>query len=493
MSVNVPAVAGEFLINTYTSDLQRYPSVASDGGHYLVGWNSEGQDGSFSGVYGQLIHKDGSKFGSEFRINANTVMQQDAIHVSSNGTTFLAVWDSQEWGANQAYTDRVRGQLLDGNGSRIGAEIKISENVTARDNWNYGVASNGTDYFTTWRMNDYSSQYARRIGGSGSPIGAELDLGIYSSHSVRAASNGTNYFLTWSLWDGALGWEIKGRLMRPDGTLYGPQLSVNTYNAGSEEHSRIASDGSNYLITWQGIQEGSYGIYGKVVSGIDGSALSDDLHINSYTSDAQHPTGLASNGGDYLVTWLSTGQDGDSYGVYARLIGADGSFVGSEFRVNSYTQGEQADAAVATDGSDYFIVWSGEGSGDSSGVYGSFLEADDHTVFGYLTDAGANPLFAADWELADLNQLYSLYDAAQDYTAIDGEIWQYVQADFSRGGIWGDGHNPGDSWMNNGSKYIFLAAGSGLATEADPVPVPGSLLLFASGLFGMRVFRKMRG
>lgn len=486
------AFADEILINTHTTDLQRFPSVVSDGMNYLVGWNSEGQDGSLGGVYGQLIQSDGSKHGSEFRINTNTLRRQGAIHVGSNGSNFLAVWDSQEWSDNQAYTARVRGQLLDANGAKIGSEIHLSENVTSRDSWNYGVAANGLDYLTTWGTRDHSSQYARRISGSGSPIGAEVDLGIYSSHFVQVASNGTNSLLTWSLWDGASAWEIRGRLMRPDGIFFGPELHVNTFSAGNEEFSRIASDGSNYLITWQGNQEGSYGVYGKVMSGFDGSAVSDDLHINSYTTDGQHPSGLASNGEDYLVTWLSTGQDGDSSGVYARLIGGDGSFIGSEFRVNSYTAGEQAFASVASDGSDYFIVWSGEGSADSSGIYGSFLEADDHSVFGYLTDAGANPFFAADWELADLNQLYSLYAEARDYTVIDGEIWHYVQADFSRGGIWGEAHGLGDSWLNKGSKYILLSANSGLATKSSTAPVPGSMLLFASGLLGMGALRKVR-
>ena len=484
------AVAGEFLINTYTPEPQRYPSVASDGVQYLVGWNSLGQDGSESGVYGQLIRKDGSKFGAEFRINTNTNMTQDTINISSNGSNFLAVWDSQELSSTHGYTDRVRGQLLNSNGAKIGSEIRISENATARDNWNYGVTSNGTDYLTTWRIHDYSSQYARRIGGSGSPIGSEFSMGI-PGHSARSTSNGTNYFLTWSEWC-STGWEIKGRLMNPDGTFSGPQLDINTYNAGQEEHSRIASDGSNFLITWQGTQEGSYGIYGQVVSGIDGSAIGPELHLNPYTPDTQYPTGLASNGEDYLVTWASKGQDGDGYGVYARLIDGDGSFIGSEFRVNSYKSGDQQSASVASDGSGYLITWSGEGSEDSSGIYGNFLNAEDHTIFGYLTEAGANLSLSEAWELGDLNQLYGLHEAAGAPLLIDGETWYFLEADFSGSGIWGGAHPIGDAWENNDSKYIFLSAGSGLTTNANPVPIPGSLLLLTPALAGLGIIRKTK-
>jgi hypothetical protein len=55
----------EFQVNSYTTDVQRFPAVTSDGsGNFVVVWQSAFQDGSSYGVYGQrfledVIFKDG--------------------------------------------------------------------------------------------------------------------------------------------------------------------------------------------------------------------------------------------------------------------------------------------------------------------------------------------------------------------------------------------------------------------------------------------------
>lgn len=47
------------------------------------------------------------------------------------------------------------------------------------------------------------------------------------------------------------------------------------------------------------------------------------------------------------ITWHSNNQDGNSsWGVYARLMNADGTPRSGEFAVNTYTPGQQANAGV---------------------------------------------------------------------------------------------------------------------------------------------------
>ena len=43
-------------------------------------------------------------------------------------------------------------------------------------------------------------------------------------------------------------------------------------------------------------------------------------------------------GGGFVVTWTSDGQDGSGYGIYGQRYAADGTAVGSEFRVNTFTK-----------------------------------------------------------------------------------------------------------------------------------------------------------
>jgi hypothetical protein len=85
---------GAFRVNTYTFGDQFGPKIATLGANQLVVWTSLGQDGSWEGVYGQLL-VNGAPSGSEFRVNTTTVSRQIHPAVASDGANrFLAVWSS---------------------------------------------------------------------------------------------------------------------------------------------------------------------------------------------------------------------------------------------------------------------------------------------------------------------------------------------------------------------------------------------------------------
>jgi hypothetical protein len=62
-----------FVVNSYTTAAQFYPSAAmTPGGDFVVVWNSFGQDGSDRGVFGQSFHRSGVTLGSEIQVNTYT-------------------------------------------------------------------------------------------------------------------------------------------------------------------------------------------------------------------------------------------------------------------------------------------------------------------------------------------------------------------------------------------------------------------------------------
>jgi hypothetical protein len=82
-------------INTFTFGDQYAPKIAATGTDYFVVWTSLGQDGSFEGVYGQVLHGDGSPWGGEMLINTTVVNGQ--IHpciASDRAGRFLVGWSS---------------------------------------------------------------------------------------------------------------------------------------------------------------------------------------------------------------------------------------------------------------------------------------------------------------------------------------------------------------------------------------------------------------
>ena len=90
-------VGGEFRVNSYTTYNQVYPSVAGlSGGGFVVTWHSYGQDGSNYGVYGQLFDSSGTKVGTEFGVNSFRINIQGNSSVAGlSGGGFVVTWESE--------------------------------------------------------------------------------------------------------------------------------------------------------------------------------------------------------------------------------------------------------------------------------------------------------------------------------------------------------------------------------------------------------------
>ena len=99
--------------------------------------------------------------------------------------------------------------------------------------------------------------------------------------------------------------------------------------------------------------------------------------VNTTTADTQtldynnqKAVAIDANG-NYVVVWQSHNQDGSGWGVYAQRFDVNGNKLGGEFRVNTTTAGDQTNPAVAMDpGGDFVIAWqSTNQDGSGWGIY----------------------------------------------------------------------------------------------------------------------------
>jgi hypothetical protein len=131
------------------------------------------------------------------------------------------------------------------------------------------------------------------------------------------------------------------------------------------------SDG-DFVITWGSLyQDGSsYGIYSQRYAS-DGSVNGSEFRVNTYTTSTQrNPNVAMDSDGDFVITWLSNGNDGSGYGVYAQRYTSTGSVNGSEFQVSTYTTSDQSSPNVAMDSDgDFVITWHSIQDGSGWGVY----------------------------------------------------------------------------------------------------------------------------
>jgi hypothetical protein len=119
----------EFRVNSYTSGWQRGPAVASDaGGNFVVVWYSYGQDGSI-GVFGQRFNASGLAQGGEFRVNSYTTNSQWFPAVASDaGGNFVVVWQSYGEDGSDA---GVFGQRFNASGLPQGGEFQVNSYTTS--------------------------------------------------------------------------------------------------------------------------------------------------------------------------------------------------------------------------------------------------------------------------------------------------------------------------------------------------------------------------
>ena len=158
-----------------------------------------------------------------------------------------------------------------------------------------------------------------------------------------------------------------------------PDTLVNTFTAGAQQttangHNAIATDNAgDYVVTWASYgQDGSgWGVYAQRYNS-SGVAQGSEFRVNTYTAgDQLDPTVAMDAAGDFVVTWSSYGQDGSGWGIYAQRYNSSGVAQGGEFRVNTTTAGDQTTSAVAMDGLGNFVVtWTSAGQdGSGLGVY----------------------------------------------------------------------------------------------------------------------------
>ena len=87
--------------------------------------------------------------------------------------------------------------------------------------------------------------------------------------------------------------------------------------------------------------------------------LGDEFRVNTFTAGNQSAPVMATDAaGNFVVAWRSFGQEGPGLGVgvYAQRYSAAGAPLGDEFRVNTYLPGNQSAPVMAMGAAGNFVV-----------------------------------------------------------------------------------------------------------------------------------------
>lgn len=153
----------------------------------------------------------------------------------------------------------------------------------------------------------------------------------------------------------------------------------------------VAALGTGFVYVWSEpdlpFTDNSGDIFGQIVS--PSGTVGASFQVNSITTGLQQISDksvAALQSGGFVVVWTDASQSADDptgTAIRARIFSAAGTPQGSEFLVNSDTNGSQADPAVAALPDGGFVVsWSGAHNQGSQGVLAQVFDAAGQKVGG---------------------------------------------------------------------------------------------------------------
>ena len=369
-------VGGETIVNTTTSGTQQTSTesgrqIASDSsGNYVVVWDDGAE------VYARKFNADGTAATVQFQVNTTTLGTQDAPSVAMDASgSFVVAWTGQDASGRGVYIQRYNAAgVAQGSETLVNAYTSLNQDQPA-------IAMNTSGFVVAWASNGQDGSvdgiYARRYDSSGNALGSEFRVNTHTSSDQKepqiAMNAAGSFVVTWS-GDGqdGSGYGIYAQRYDANGVAAGSEFRVNTTTSNTQKYSSVAVDSNgNFVVTWTSeYQDGSWeGIYGQRYNS-SGVAQGGEFQVATHTSMNQSSSNVSmSSDGRFLVTWSSFDQDGSGWGTYAQEFASSGVKEGSEFRVSSTTSNFQEKSDVTWNNEKATIVWSGNGTGDTQGVF----------------------------------------------------------------------------------------------------------------------------
>ena len=183
-------LGSQFTVATYTNGGQRHPTVdVTSSGEFVVAWESGvPQDGSGHGVFAQRYSSSGAPLGSEFRVNTYTTEDQAWPAIASDPSgNFVIVWQSEVQDGDGSYGAGVFGQRYAASGGPLGPEFRVNTHTTDFQG-SADVAMDAAGNFVVVWTSKYSTPpssqpdiFGQRYATDGSPLGPEFRVNAYTA------------------------------------------------------------------------------------------------------------------------------------------------------------------------------------------------------------------------------------------------------------------------------------------------------------------------
>ena len=339
--------------------------------------------------------------------NATDLAATKVVYIKVSSTNAIAAFKTGKYAlvvnmgtlADPVYTKPTTAKpngspLTSGGGQAIVLNsLDLSANTTTANaqqtsaNGHQNVATDKSgNSVVTWASNLQDGSgwgiFAQRYNAAGVAQGSEFRVntttaGDQTDPCIAMGQNG-NFVITWTsaAQDGS-GLGVYAQRFNSSGVVQGGEFKVNTTTAGDQSDASVASSQlGSFVVTWTSAgQDGSgLGVYAQRYNSTTGLAVGGEFKVNTTTAGDQSDSSVSMDwAGDFVIGWTSAGQDGSGKGIYAQHYTLAGLALGSEFKVNTTTAGDQQNPTVAMDQYGNFgIAWAsfGQDAANSWGIYG---------------------------------------------------------------------------------------------------------------------------
>ena len=393
----------ELRINSDPDGDQHNPDVTmGDDSSFVVVWN-EARD-----YFGQAYYPDGSRNGGTFRVN-NTLsdVSQPAIAMNAQGSIVVTWYSVTDWAtlarrftlsAEQIIEpDRLEPNDVLASAHDLGLITgKIKESILTIDDaddvdwFHYSTLGTTTaEHFVRVDFDESQGELtATLFDEGGAVIRSSTSLGNRAEISLNDLPGGSYYVKVSGV----------GTTTNPGYNLIvfaeaPPSATPSVPDAGVSNgysHAVAMDSAGDFVVAWQEYNMDVYD-YDICAQRYDAAGVprGSPFQVNTFTAgDQEYPVIAMDVDGDFVVVWTSEEQDGDSYGIYAQRYNALGARLGSEFRVNSVTAGNQYAPAVAmNEDGDFVIIWTDSARG---GIYGQRYNPAGVPQSGEFQSSGTN-------------------------------------------------------------------------------------------------------
>jgi hypothetical protein len=364
-------IGGEFQVNTYTSNVQAYPSASAAGAGFVVVWRSQ-QDGNDYGIFGRRYDSSANPLASEFQINVRTAGSQIQPRVAGNAAgAFVVVWGET---ANLFNEPNIFARRFNSVGTAVAGEFQVNTYTPSTQSYPAVAISSAGDFTVVWNsLNQDGSNFgafARTFDSGGTPTAVEFqvatatasdewfgDVAIFGSRRFFAFGQGAN--------DAA---RVRARLR--DASFVGTEVELFSGVKRGGQRAAIDSTGRGFIVA-NGANNPTptaYGVFGSA-SQVDGGSLAFGAELPISAPGFHYGQAVESIDDKFVVTWTN-GND-----ILLGLVDLDTSSVSAPMQVNAFAAGTQnfpdVTAADTTATGQFVIVWNSRNQdGSSNGVFG---------------------------------------------------------------------------------------------------------------------------